>query len=211
LAVSIGILLLVLAIGGPIVAAKESHAKRMEIAARMRADEEAERVRLLYRKAEEHTTNAIELLESMLSEMPNDASYRVRVADIYSDLAWFLTTSPDLRLRDPLHAEELAAMAVARAPDSVVCWRTLGAAHYRNGRWSDSIDAMEKCNRLNADSGGPEWAFAAMAYSELGDSKQALVWMNRYAVWLQNQDSSTIEWQTLLEETREMLGISRNE
>jgi tetratricopeptide (TPR) repeat protein/predicted Ser/Thr protein kinase len=208
LAASVGVLLLVLAIGGPIVAAKEAHAKQMETTARKRADEEAQRVRLLYRKAEEHYTKAIELVESMLTELPGETGHVARVAEVYNDLAWFLATCPDAKLRDPPHALELANMAVARSPDSIACWRTLGAAQYRMGHWPESINAIERCNALNADAGGPEWSFAAMAHWQTGHEGKAMYWLTRYMEWMQNHDGDNREWQSLLDESTDLLGVT---
>lgn len=208
LAVSVGVLLLVLSIGGPIIAAKETHAKRMETAARKRADEEAQRVRLLYRKAEEHYMNAIDLVESMLTALSDNTTYLTRTAHVYNDLAWFLATCSDPKLRDPRHALELSETAVARLPDSVACWRTLGAANYRLGRWSESINAIERCNTLSTDAGGPEWSFAAMAYWQLGEKEKALHWLDRYKAWMQTQTACSVECQSLLDESEKLLGMS---
>src|SRR5262249_38881356 len=56
-------------------------------------------------------------------------------AEIANDLAWFLATCPDAKVRDPGRAVQVAEKAVALAPTSGRIWSTLGVARHRAGDW----------------------------------------------------------------------------
>ena len=168
LGISVGCLLLVLAIGGPLVAVRQSKLAVREAAARQQADEESQRARTVYREAAAQYTKAFELLEELVASTPKDSGHRRKLAAIYNELAWFLVVSPDLKLRDPPHAVQLAEMAVQQTGSDATCWRTLGAAQYRMERWKECIDALEKSRSLTAEPAPCELLFMAMAHGNSG-------------------------------------------
>src|SRR5262249_34214301 len=61
-----------------------------------------------------------------------------------SNLASLLANAPDPKLRDPAEAVRLGRKAVQLLPDDAKGWQILGWAHYRNGAWKDSIEALNK-------------------------------------------------------------------
>jgi tetratricopeptide (TPR) repeat protein len=63
----------------------------------------------------------------------------------------------------------------------------LGWAHYRNGDWRASIDALEKSIGLQTSPPGGDswqWFFLAMAHWQLGNHEQAQAWYLRAVKWL---------------------------
>jgi serine/threonine protein kinase len=99
-------------------------------------------------------------------------------------LAGFLATCPDLKLRDPKRAVELAKRSVELAPRSEWSWQELGWARYRTGDWKDSITALEKSLELRKDGGDPfNWFYLAMAYWQSGDKAAARKWYDRAVEW----------------------------
>ena len=141
-------LLLVLAIGGFATAMIQTRWAAKESRARARADDEAQRVKLLYRSAEEHYGKAVGLLEQLVAEAPEDSPHRRELSKVYQGLSWFLATCPDPQLRDPAHAVELATLAVRRTPDDADCWRTLGVAHYRAATGGNAWERWKRAARL---------------------------------------------------------------
>jgi serine/threonine protein kinase/tetratricopeptide (TPR) repeat protein len=69
-----------------------------------------------------------------------------RDAELMHDVAWLLATHPDVQLRDPQKAIELAEQAVKLAPQKTKYWRTLAAARYRAGDWKAALAALEKAH-----------------------------------------------------------------
>src|SRR5262249_39135863 len=65
-------------------------------------------------------------------------------AAAHNTLAWLLATCPDVGVRDPGRAVELAQQAIALAPKTGEFWNTLGVAHYRAGHWQQARAALEK-------------------------------------------------------------------
>ena len=124
-----------------------------------RANGEAERVKLLYRNAEEHYGKAVGLLSNWWRRLPRILRIGENSSQVYQGLAWFLATCPDPQLRDPAHAVELATLAVRRTPNDADCWRTLGVAHCRAGNWRECVEALEKSLSLEPDEPIVAWLF----------------------------------------------------
>jgi hypothetical protein len=176
-------LLLVLAIGGPLVAMNQSHMARDEAAARQRADEEAGRVRTIYRQGTAYYTRAFELMESLVAATPPNSEHRRQLADIYNEVSWFLVVSQDPQLRDPANALTLAKMAVQQAPNVAQYWRTLGGAEYRMQHWPEAIEAIKKSHSLAANPTGTGLLFLTMAQWQHGDRDAAKASHEAYLAW----------------------------
>jgi tetratricopeptide (TPR) repeat protein len=179
LAASLGGLLLLLAIGGPIVAMQRTRLAAREAAARRRASEEAQRVALIHRKAEEHYRSVFALVEEMMTTVPANHQYNPPLANVYNDLAWFLATCPDPQLRDPPHAVELAELAAHRAPNDARVWRTCGVAHYREGSYKQSVVALTKAVATGSGVTATDGLLLAMAYWQLGQHTAARTWYQK--------------------------------
>lgn len=201
-------LLLLLAVGGPLVAMLQFRLASDEALSRRQADREAQRVTTLYATAEEHYSKAIELLEDLIALAPRNSPDRRKLADVYSALAWVLATEADTKLRDSTHAVELAGMAVRHTPESPRAWRTLGVALYRDGQWSGSVEALDKSLSLQDEPTGAEFVFLAMAHWQLGHEESARGWYQQFAGRQRRQEVDNEELRRFDHEVRGLLGIS---
>jgi tetratricopeptide (TPR) repeat protein len=102
-------------------------------------------------------------------------------------LAWFLVDCPDVSLRDPARAVELAAAAVAQEPGMAAFWNTLGIAHYRAGDWAAAVMELEKSVELQRGGEPVDWFFLAMASCRLGDRDRARHWYDKAVAWMDKQ------------------------
>jgi len=203
----IGGMLLLLAVGGPLVAMKQTRLAGREAEARRDADEAARRASFIYHTAEEHYRKAIDLLEELIDEVPPDSAYHGKLAGVYNDLAWLLATCSDLELRDPKHAAELAAMAVRHRPDVAAHWRTLGAAEYRLGHWRKSLEALQKSASLSADNDSATLGLLlAMTHWQLGNRQEARTRYESSVARIKAEDPNHEELQRLRIEAAELLG-----
>ncbi len=76
------------------------------------------------------------------------------LAPPYEELAVLLCLVPDIRLRDPSRAAEVAAKAVQLDPVAYQGRRALGLAQFRGGQWQASLDSLENSRKLRpADQG----------------------------------------------------------
>jgi serine/threonine protein kinase/tetratricopeptide (TPR) repeat protein len=104
-----------------------------------------------------------------------------------NELAWFLVTVPDPKLRDPKRAVELMKTLSLSSTDEPSWWGTLGAARYRTGDWKGAIPDLERAIGFRK---GDSWFdagegfFIAMAHWQLGDKDKALLWFNKSVQWM---------------------------
>ena len=89
-----------------------------------------------------------------------------------------LSNCPDVRLRNPRRAAELAEKAVELEPQVSNHWTALGIARYRESQWQEARTAFDKSLQLGTDfsSGAFRWAeaidwfFLAMCHWQLGQT-----------------------------------------
>jgi tetratricopeptide (TPR) repeat protein len=98
--------------------------------------------------------------------------------------AGFLRESLDPQTQNPKQAVLLAQKAAALAPQSGMCWGTLGAAYYRAGQWEEAVDALEKALPLESGRDSLDWFFLAMAHWQLGDHEEACRWYDQAVQWM---------------------------
>jgi len=122
-------------------------------------------------------------------------------------LAWFLSTWPDSRLRDPARAIELARKAVARAPKAAAIWNTLGVAHYRAGAWDEAIEALSRSVELTSGGSPADWLFLAMAQWQKGDKDQARQWYDKAVKGMEKNKSQDGELRRFRAEAATLLGV----
>ncbi len=176
-------LLLIMAVGGSWIGIRQFRLAKQEKAERQRANEEANRLKIVYREATAHYTKAFELLESLITLAPADSDYHWRLAGVYEELARFLASHPDPKLRDPRHAVELAHLALNHAPQMPAAWRTLGVAQYRLGHWAECIESLRKGETLVDEAARPEALILALAQYRLGDVASARASFRQYCHW----------------------------
>jgi tetratricopeptide (TPR) repeat protein len=103
---------------------------------------------------------------------------------ISNELAWFLATGPEPRLRDATQAVRLAKKAVEARQESPDCWNTLGAANYRIGDHNAAVAALEKARSRRSGGNSFDWFFLAMAHWRLGNRDEARTWFERAVKWM---------------------------
>jgi tetratricopeptide (TPR) repeat protein len=117
-----------------------------------------------------------------------EAAIRLQPKSVWgnNNLAWLLATCPNLKLRDPGRAVELAKRAVALAPRASFYWNTLGVASYRAGDWKAAIKALEKAEEL-APGKYLAWNafFLAMAHWQRGEKERARKEYERAVSWME--------------------------
>ncbi len=197
-------LLLVMAIGGTWVGIRQSRLAVKEKAQRQRANEEANRLKIVYREATTHYTKAFELLESLITLTPAGSDYRWRLAVVYEDLARFLASHPDSKLRDPRHAVELAGLALRHAPDMPAAWCTLGVAQYRLGNWGACVESLGRGRALSSDVLRPESLIMALAQYRLGDIDAARQSYRQYCQWRESVETVSETVQQAVDEAHSM-------
>lgn len=88
-------------------------------------------------------------------------------------LAWWLSNSPEVELRRPAEAVELAARGTRAEPKSRGHWQTLGMAQVRAGQLGEAVQSLERARALSSGGGAEEFLFLALAYSGQGERTKA--------------------------------------
>ncbi|MEX0613939.1 MAG: tetratricopeptide repeat protein, partial [Pirellulales bacterium] len=132
---------------------------------------------------------------------------RPQDASNYNNLAWFLVTSADDRLRHSEEAVKFAERAVELGPHNGAIWNTLGVAQYRAGQWNEAIEILEKSLKLQGDNSS-DFFFLAMAYWQLGNKDQARQWFDKATEWMDKNASKNEELLRFRAEATELLGIA---
>jgi serine/threonine protein kinase/Flp pilus assembly protein TadD len=94
-------------------------------------------------------------------------------------VVWTCVLTPEA-VADPARPVQLAAKAVAKAPDNRAYLNTLGAALYRAGRLNEAAKLLSKANagKLRADQTAVyTWLFLAMTRHGLGHADEARRWL----------------------------------
>jgi serine/threonine protein kinase/tetratricopeptide (TPR) repeat protein len=147
----------------------------------------ADRARELLREAAKRSTNNLEAL---------------------NNLAWFLATHPDPRIRDPAQGVGLAKRTVELAPEVGGTWNTLGVAHYRAGDWKACIQALEKSMELQKGGDSSDWFFLAMAHAQMGDREEARICYDQAVTCMEKNKPGNSELHHFRAEAAELLGIA---
>jgi tetratricopeptide (TPR) repeat protein/predicted Ser/Thr protein kinase len=122
-------------------------------------------------------------------------------------VAWFLATRPEPRVRDDAPAVVLARKATEKRPREGGFWSTLGVAQYRAGDWKAAIEALGKSMELSQGSQAAGWFFLAMAQGRLGDPERARRWWDRAVLWMDRNKSQDEELRRFRAEVADVLGI----
>ena len=108
-------------------------------------------------------------------------------------LAWLLATCPEITLRDPERAVELARKAAEMAPQNSGASNTLGVAEYRVENWSEAIAALEKSMELSAGGTSFDFFFLAMALWQRGDREDARAYYAKALAWADKHQPKNLE------------------
>jgi tetratricopeptide (TPR) repeat protein len=137
----------------------------------------------------------------------------------HADLSMILSTCPEVRLRDPRRAAELADKAVEIAPECGNHWTALGIARYRQSQWQKACTAFEKSLQLGTGSPGGDhrwadaidWFFLAMSNWQLGQQDEARQWYDKAVEWMEKAQPSEMDVEQLRRfrtEAEELLKIT---
>jgi tetratricopeptide (TPR) repeat protein len=134
---------------------------------------------------------------------------------LLNQLAWFLATCPDPKVRDPERAVRLAQQATIHKPPTNMTagsyWLTLGVAHYRAGNWQQTLDALQKGQDLQQSAASRDWFFHAMAHWQLGNRDEARRYYDLadYGMGWFGPSYQTAELRGLNAEAAELLGVKK--
>jgi tetratricopeptide (TPR) repeat protein len=126
------------------------------------------------------------------------------------ELARTLIITPVAELWDPDTSLGLAKKAVARAPESVLLWNTLGMAHYRRGEWQAAIDVLERAEKLPYGNSGYNWFFLAMAHWQKGDKDRARHYYEQARDWRLQKRAGGEDLRRYHQEAAALLGVEVN-
>jgi tetratricopeptide (TPR) repeat protein len=149
-----------------------------------------------------------EELLRLCQESPQRQTYRRAEALALNNLAWFLVTCPDPKLRDPRRAVGLAKKAVELAQASPENQNTLGVARYRAGNWRGAIEALTTSEELApGKSLGFNAFFLAMAHWQLGHKDEAPQWYCRAVEWMERNKPNDGELSRFCAEAAGLFGL----
>jgi tetratricopeptide (TPR) repeat protein/serine/threonine protein kinase len=117
-------------------------------------------------------------------EHPDTRKSISNLAHTLQSWAWKISASSQSSAEDYASSLQLAQRAVELAPKRAAVWQVLGWAHYRNGNWQESIDALEKSCDLQNGGDNFQWFFLAMDHWQLGHLEEARQWYIRSVDWL---------------------------
>lgn len=127
--------------------------------------------------------------------------------ECHNALAWFLATSTDERVRDPVGAAAAAKKAVELQPKTGAYWNTLGVALYRNGDWRGAAEALQKSVELSKGGDGFDWFVLAMCHWQLGEAATARMWYARAVAWMNRHELLDPELRRFRSEAADLLGV----
>jgi tetratricopeptide (TPR) repeat protein len=128
---------------------------------------------------------------------------------LHNSLAWFLSTCPDLKSRDPGQALTHAQKAVELAPQAGGYWNTLGVAQYRNGDWKGAIEALMKSIQLGGGGDSSDYFFLAMAHGKLDEKEKARAWYDQGVAWMDKNDPRNELMKRFHNEAAALLGLAK--
>jgi tetratricopeptide (TPR) repeat protein len=124
---------------------------------------------------------------------------------VNNELAWFLATSPEPRLRDAARALRLAQKVVTARPESANYRNTLGVAYYRSGDDRAAVAELERAMSLQAGGTPLDWFFLSMAHWRLGDRDKARNFFDQSVKWMARSKSNDDELRRIRAEAQAML------
>jgi tetratricopeptide (TPR) repeat protein len=169
-----------------------------------------------FREAERAYVRAVQIGESLLSELPEVAPYRQNLITAEVGLAGFLANCQDSSIKNPVRSVALARKAIEHArrglekqPRSGPLWGQLIMAYYRAGEWDPCIAAAEKVRHDQIFPDGPDQRYyRAMAYWHRGEKDQARREFNQAAALIANGYEINDQIRQLHSEAADLLGLA---
>ncbi len=94
-----------------------------------------------------------------------------------NNFAWLLSTSQNVKLRDPGRAKALIWQALHVHPTSSAYWSTLAMASYRCGEYETADDALNKSMSFSDGNSLNDWFLKAMIEARLQRIESAERWL----------------------------------
>jgi tetratricopeptide (TPR) repeat protein len=156
LTAALSVAILLLAVGGPIVAMHEAEA-------RQRAEEEKQQTLFVYQSAGRYSRKLVIQLADPVESTPPWSQDRRQLADLCNEIAWVLSTSPQVDVIDPKDPVDLAQTAVRLIPKDARYNRTLGLALYRARNYARALDALKASLARTGPDENPAGTYICMA------------------------------------------------
>jgi tetratricopeptide (TPR) repeat protein len=127
------------------------------------------------------------------------------------NLAFFLATCRDERLRDTGRAVALSRREAELWPDVYWSWHMLGMAQYHAGRALDAIPALERAARdklWGERRAAWQWFYLALAHRQLGDLYRSTLYYAAAVRWVEEHAPADAELRRLRSYAAAQLGIT---
>jgi tetratricopeptide (TPR) repeat protein len=131
--------------------------------------------------------------------------------DAQNALARFLANCPDVKLRDPKRAVDLASSLVKLEPKQRAYWNTLGIARYRAEEWQPAIDTLQNSMKLGGGGNASDWFVLAMAHQKIGRKEPARQWYDRAVAWMEKNAKDNEELRRFRSEAEQVLEVKKKE
>jgi tetratricopeptide (TPR) repeat protein len=119
-------------------------------------------------------------------------------------LAWFLVICPDATLRDPTRAESLARRALEVSPHNPDFSATLGAALYRQDKFTDAKPAFAAAEKNRGEPSARDLFFLSMIHVREGDQLAAETLFQQAESLMAEQQPENAELKQLRDEAQSL-------
>ncbi|HEV2294743.1 MAG TPA: tetratricopeptide repeat protein [Tepidisphaeraceae bacterium] len=137
--------------------------------------------------------------------------------EAYAESSLIHSSRPEVHLRDAERAAALASRAVELLPRFSNHQMALGIARYRQERWQDAHDALQKSLAGTAFESGAfrwheaiDWFFLAMCEWQLGHKEESLRCYQEARVWMAKKQPDTKLVAPIQAEADQLLGLERH-
>jgi tetratricopeptide (TPR) repeat protein len=131
------------------------------------------RIRGDFAEAREAYCKAVDLQQSLVADFPANADYKEQLITLRQELAEFLATCRDPRIRDLKTALGLAKKITRENRQDAECWSTLGVCHFRTGQWRECVAALKESLKLGEEGDATTHFYLAMALHQSGERTEA--------------------------------------
>ncbi len=149
--------------------------------------------------------NSDEATTTLLKAIEFDANPRAA----HTNLAWWLATDADPKLRDPKAAVIHARKAIDLAPEDPNHWSNLGVALWRAGDVKTAVETLEKADSMYKDGDHFHRFFLAMAYWQVGENDKARQAYRQAVEWMGKHQPKHVELHRFRAEAEELLGMKQ--
>jgi serine/threonine protein kinase len=151
---------------------------------------------------------AVQALERALgASRPDCPQNRSQFGAVHNELAWLLSTDPDVNFRDPSRAVALARKAVELEPSDGGFWNTLGVTCYRAGDWNGAREALARSQALRHGGDSFDWFFLAMVDWRHGERDVARKRYQQAVDWMEKKRPKDQELVRFRSEAAALLGL----